>query len=261
VLNDYRGKHYEWSDEWFQSACAPTASCGSFFATTVTGSASGAGVFGSPGASRLGVISLNTGTLAVNAAALTTSQAVQFDANSSSVFEATIGVPTLSTSSEEFAVQAGFSDSAIASNNATDGCYFLYDRGNVATSGCNTGNANKWEAVCAQAGTRTIVLLDGTSQNGACAAGSITTVSSAVAASTLPDTNIYHLKIVVTSASSAVFSINGVTVATLTTNIPSTSTNMTSVIIGLLKSAGTTSRSLLLDYSRVAFDQTSARTP
>lgn len=131
------------------------------------------------------------------------------------IFETVLWVPTLSTASEEFALFVGFNDfgTTISSSHPTNGIYFSYDR---ATDG------DFWA-------TNTV--------NGGSATKNVS--SSAVSAS-----GWVRLTIINTNGSVA-FKVNGSTVQTHTTNIP---TNPCGFSTSYRKKAGTTNRSMYLDY-------------
>lgn len=77
---------------------------------------------------------------------------------------------------------------------------------------------------------------------------------------TVAATTWYKLGITVNAAASSVsFLVNGSVVATITTNIPTGSGRQTTPLIGIVKSAGTTARRILVDYIYCRFDLTSAR--
>lgn len=250
-INNYAGKHLEWSEEWIW-ANASDAVQGS----TLIISASGSCTNGASVSARPGIYSCSTTTGATNRASWWSSPVYEFDGGNWTS-KTVVMFPTLSTSSEEYAFISGFGDTTTSATQST-GCWFVYDRGNTVAGGVNAGNANKWEAMCGNAGTRTRVLLDGTSQDGAGGAGAITTVDSAVAAGTWPSTNVYKLEVRMTGTSSAEFWINDTLRTTLTTNIPSTAIRQG---FGIYKSNGTTARTFEIDNSSVAVDLTAARSP
>jgi hypothetical protein len=82
----------------------------------------------------------------------TSTDMLDFSQYTTSTFEWVGGVDTLSTSSEEYQLLVGFTDSR-SSINITDGCYFLYDRGGVATDpGTGDSDAERpgdfWQIWC-----------------------------------------------------------------------------------------------------------------
>lgn len=251
VRNDYRGTHLEWSEEFLVNTPGNT----DIFAQVLSGAGTQAVVATS---SRPGVIGYETGSTTTGRAARRTSDSVIPGAWTTTTYQFTGCVPVLSTSGEEYTVVIGTHDTDTAT--ATDGCYFLYDRGNVHTGGCNSGNAHNWQAVATNNSNRTVVLLDGTSQDGACGAGSITTVAATAAACSLPDTGFHTYEVIQSGTTSCVFKRDGTTVATLTTNIPD-ATRATRAKFGILKSNGGTTTLLYADRHRLAIDLSAARSP
>lgn len=143
------------------------------------------------------------------------------------VLEALISLSALSDATDTYTVFFGFNDSTAGTG--TDAVMFRY------THGANSG---KFEAVTRSNGTETA-----------------TDTGITVAATTN-----YKLRIEVNAAaSSALFVINGSLVATNTTNIPSGSGRAVGMYMGIVKSAGTTSRALMADYLYTRCDLTVAR--
>jgi len=129
----------------------------------------------------------------------------------------------LSTVAQEYALVIGFAE-LITGLTQADGAFFLYDRLGSHTG--SPGGAN-WIAVTCKAGGRTF-----------------TDTGVAVSTSTWADLDIR----VNAAASSVGFYIGGALEATHTTNIPSASSEQTSVIACAFKSAGTTDLPVHLDY-------------
>ncbi len=256
--NNYAGTHLEWWDEFVNFTCATTQTCGVFL-TSVNGAGAAIPTDDAGTTTRPGLLSPTLGTTTTGRVSLHTANSfLYFGSYASSLFEATLGVTTLSTSAEEYAVLVGFHDRGQTANvNAANGCYFVYDRGNVATNNNNTTNLDKWECACSNASSRTFFVMDGTVVSD----GSFTTVNAPVAALTLPDTNMYTLRVVVTSNTLAEFFVNGVKSCQITTNIPSVNTRRAGWGFHFLKSAGTTARTFSIDRYRAAIDFTTARSP
>lgn len=253
VANDYRGVTQDWYHE-----CLGSGQSFGEYAMLSTGT--NATIAGVDGQGRIGICDLQTGTTSTGAGRIfhsgfgfTISLLSEID------LQAVVGFPTLSTGSEEYWYEWGCRDSSAAIDQ-TNGCYVVYSRANTHTGGCNTGNANKFEFYCANNGTRTRLLLDGTSQNGSCSAGAITTVDSSVAALTLPNTNIYHMRIFGDSSSMSL-AINGTTRATITTNIPSAVGRFCADSMAITKTVGNTSRSLYVDRIAARVRTSAARSP
>lgn len=137
--------------------------------------------------------------------------------------EAEIIIPTLSTAGEEYDIYFGFMDS-FAGTAPVDGAYFHYDR--------NT--SVNW--------------LRGTASN---------STATETDSGTAVGTGWTKLKIVVnTAATSVEFFINGVSVGSNTTNIPTGAGRETGYGFFIFKSAGTTARTFSVDYLK--FDLTLA---
>jgi hypothetical protein len=166
--------------------------------------------------SRLGLAHLKTGTTSTGTARISTNQYDQiiFGTNSVSC-ESMINVPTLSTSTDRYIVKAGFSDSFSLSG--TDGAFFEY-----------SDNVNSGKFLC--------YTVSNASQ---------TTADSGV---TVAAGSWYRLGVEVSrNASEVAFFINGAKVASIATNIPSGDSRGTGFMTYILKSAGTTSRTLIVD--------------
>lgn len=254
-VNDYGGTHLEWAEEYLvRSAIASGAPFGIFSGVPAgTGALVNDGTGGTT--TRPGLIVMTTGSQASGTASLQTNPQVVDYGSGNWSFQWTGGVTALSSLAEEYAVIAGFSDSTTI--NVTDGCYFLYDRGNAATGGPNTGNLDKFSCWCASNATRTTYLMDGVTVSDV----SFMTVDSPVAVITLPNTNIYTLEVRMTGATRAEFFVNGTKRCNISTNIPSGDTRLTGVVHGIFKTAGNSPRSVTIDRTRLAVDLTFARIP
>lgn len=254
-LNDYRGGSLSWSNDFINSS--PTE--WDVSATAGTGAFAGNVLTVNTNITRPGLLWLQTSTTTTGRATRRT----QYGYNNgglitSAAYTSVWSVGHQSNSTERYAALTGFaaSDSSI---NPTDGCYFLYDEGNVATDGCNSGNAHKLQAFAVSGSTRTRVLLDGTSQDGACGAGAITTCDTTVAAVSGNSTGWRTLKVVMNGTDSCEFYVNDQLCTTLTTNIP-TATTATGAMTSIVKSAGTTDRALYLDTHSLELRLTEPRT-
>lgn len=147
-------------------------------------------------------------------------------------FETKIKVTTLSDGTNRFQLPVGFFD-LITTAAQTNGAFFLYDEGGVSTGSAASAN---WQVCTTNGGTRTY-----------------TTTSIAVSTSAW-----VRLEVEVNAAGTSVaFYIDGVLVATHTTNIPTA--NTVGFGMGILKSIGTTSRTVDSDYVNVVCDLTAAR--
>lgn len=143
------------------------------------------------------------------------------------VFETFVNVETLSTSSERFRFVTGFGNSA-TNVSEQNGAIFTYDEGGIQNGTIASPN---WQCVTSVANVRTL-----------------TTTSTAVTAGAWT-----RLRIQVNATGTSVaFFINGTLVATHTTNIPTwvsaASPRGFNVKQSILKSIGTTNRSVFCDY-------------
>lgn len=131
-------------------------------------------------------------------------------------FETAIQIPTLSTGAQRFVLTIGLY--------ATDAIYFQYQ---------DNLNSGQWQLITTNAGVTTT-----------------TNTTSAPVAGTW-----YDLRFVVNAAASSVeFFINGSSVGTITTNIPSGTSHQLRIFDDISKLVGTTERTLLVDY--IYFNQT-----
>ena len=150
------------------------------------------------------------------------------------VYETGLNITTLSTGVERFQLIVGFLDTQSAANQV-DGVYFLYDEGGVSTGSAASGN---WQTCCSSNSVRAFF-----------------TTSNAVAQATW-----VNLRIEVNAAASSVsFYIDGVLVRTETQNIPSGSGRELGFGWLLIKSVGTTARTVDFDYLLVESDFTNSR--
>jgi SO2946-like, C-terminal domain len=190
----------------------------------LVGSASGTSAAFSSTAAEVGhpgVLTGATGTTTTGRCSLRTDhQAILLDpASTLTVAEWVLKVPALSTAGEEFQVRAGFLDAE--SGAPTDGVYFEYDR---------TASVN-WR-IGARSGS----------------SGTPSATSTAVDAGTW-----YTLRVELTGVTSAEYLINGISVGTVTTNIPSGTGHECGLSSHIIKSAGTTSRTIRWDKATVQF--------
>lgn len=128
-----------------------------------------------------------------------------------------VRLPNLSTADDAYIVRLGWNDHATGGA-PTDGAYFRYT---------NSENGGRWTCVCVSNG------VESTADSGV-----------AVVANTWNRLEI----LVAADASSAVFSIDGAVVATITTNIPSGGARGTMSAFWITKTAGTANRYLDLDF-------------
>jgi hypothetical protein len=146
-----------------------------------------------------------------------------------------IRIPTLSTSAERYYLRLGFLDS---NTNAapTDGAYLMYDEGGASTEFTGSGSAN-WRCVTVSNNSRTT-------------ATSTTAVNN-------PASSYDVVRVTVdASAANARFYVNGTELtggscSPLTTNIPASTARLFGVAAGIIKTVGTTSRSI--EFARWTF--------
>lgn len=181
-----------------------------------------------------GILQSATGTTAAGRAF--------FGANTSAIllgggvwsYEAVLRVPILSTGAERFGYLNGLIQT-FNNVNQVAGCYFTYDEGGVAAGSTALGN---WQTVTAQATTPTFK------------------------DSGIPITAAqwYRLMFQVNAGGTQVdFYINDALVTSHTTNIPLAAGQEIGVASTLIKSIGTTSRTVDWDYFAVDCDLTSPR--
>ena len=139
-----------------------------------------------------------------------------------------VRLPNLSDGTDSYVVRLGWTD-GITGNAPTDGAYFRYS---------DTENGGRWTCVTVSNSIET------TADSGV-----------AVAANTWAKLEIE----INAGATAAVFKINGGTVATITTNIPSGSARGTCTGFWITKTAGTSSRYLDLDYVQEVNEFTTPR--
>lgn len=172
----------------------------------------------------IGVIGLYTGTTTTGRQALISHvDGIQFGANEWT-FETRANIQTLSDATNTYTARFGFMDAS--TGDPTDGHYFRY------THGTNSG---KWQAV-----TR-INLVETASDTGQ-------TATAMTNGSPMPRWEI----IVDNSGTSVTFKINERTVATHAPSGFTGSSRLTGIGYSMIKSAGTTTRPLFIDYTLIA---------
>lgn len=177
----------------------------------------------------LGIVSLDLGTTTTGRASVSSSATSGVKLGSGRArFASKAAVHVLSSGTETFTTRLGFIDSN--SGESTDGCFFRY------TDGVNSG---EWQAVTRSNGTETA-----------------TDTNIAVVADAW---KLFEID-VNAAGTSVVFKIDGTTVATNTTNIPTGSGRETGYGAMALKSAGTTATSAVyLDWLEVEYLFTTRR--
>jgi hypothetical protein len=229
LLKVYNREHlrkyaYVYNNEFINAVSTTTG--GNDLVSTVSGAGAASNVNPTNANNIVGVNTLATGTTATGRTVISTSGSSIRLGGGEWVYEASIYIPTLSNATERYQLIIGFFDTYTAANQV-DGVYMLYDEGGVSTGSSASAN---WQAVTANNSTRTF-----------------TTSTSAVNAASWN-----RIKVIVNpSASSVEFFINDISQGVTTTNIPNTAGRELGFGLGIIKSLGTTSRTVLVDYMNV----------
>ena len=242
---NYSGKHLEWAEEFINNlnARTTTAIYNDWLGAAVSGTGSQIAAVDpatATGAGRIGVVSLSTGSTSSGSSSLETGEIAHTGNSDVWTWEASVYFDDLSVNgSQEYYVYTGFYNVRTA-----DGCVLVYDTdGNFSTGGLAWGN--KWVAICSLDGTMTIKVLDGTGGS----------TDSPVAADTW-----YRAK-VIWSNGSAGFYVDGTLRYTISTNVPSLIGDDSDGVIAIIKSLGSTARSVWLDHAYMYVDLNATRTP
>jgi len=157
--------------------------------------------------------------------------------NGEILYDSLIEIETLSTVTERFVNLFGLS-TFITTTNPTNLIGFTYDEGGIAGLSNFTASAN-WQTVTTNALTKTVT-------------------DTGVPVVT---TGFVKLSIIVNAGGTSVaFYINGVLVSTHTTNIPTGATKRLVNANAIFKTAGTTSRTMYMDYVKLRQTLTTPRT-
>lgn len=208
-----------------------TATTGMLLDGGVASAVSGAGAavaMGAVAAANPGILDLATGTTTTGRAGLLSTQVAMLVVGGGVLrYRAVIKIPTLSTSGERFTVRGGFGDSISAA--PTDGVHFDYVD-NVASGA--------YRIVAEAGGTPTAV-------NGTTAVG----------------TTFDLIEIIVAAGGgSAQLYLNNVLEATVSSGMPSSSQSFGLMPLSVIKSVGTTTRSVQIDMYDYSQEMTTART-
>lgn len=204
------------------------------------------------GSQRLGLMCLYTGEASDGQMRVRTAAMGAFDSRKYSAiwFEAVVAFEAVSSASQEYRAEIGLVGNAWAIPNVRGfGHFFRYER---ATGG------HKWIAVNRNDDEETAVILDGSTQNG------IETVDGGtIDGYSLPSYGFFRLKVVAHADSEGVgsyarFYVNDVLCAQIDTNMV---THSLAGSVEILKTAGTTSRFLALDYTELGYELREAREP
>ncbi len=162
-----------------------------------------------------GLIDITTGTTNTGQAGIRTDTNSIVFGGGQWTLEWLINIMTLSTGSERFTLRIGFVDSV--TTNSVNGVYFRY---------IDSVNSGKWVLVTSNNSTET-------------ATNSTSTPSGAT---------YYKLKIIVNAAGTlATYYVDGSSIGTISTNIPTATGRETGFGAGIIKSVGTTNRDFTAD--------------
>jgi len=204
--------------------------CGNPCSTTTSGTGASITIGDAIDAGHIGTAVITSGTTTTGRATLSPVAAGQalLLGGGTMTYETLVYLPdAVSDGTDTYTTYIGFNDSSSASG--LDAVMFRYT---------HSVNSGKFECVTRSNNTETAV-------------------DSGI---TVATTTWYKLGITVNAAASSVtFSINGSVVATITTNIPSGTGRLTAPLIGIVKSAGTNARRILVDYIYCRIDLTTAR--
>jgi hypothetical protein len=185
--------------------------------------------WGTGAGSRVGILQCDTGTTTTGVVAVYTASGGLALGSGRFRFRSDINVPLASDGTETFTVRAGLSDAFSVGGSGIDGVFFRYSHS------VNSGN---WVCVTRSNSVETLT-------NTAVAGVHATAYS--------------VLEIEVNAAGNSVlFYIDGVLVATHVANIPTGAGRELGISVHILKSAGTTSRSLNVDLMAHRYERTAA---
>lgn len=167
-------------------------------------------------ANHQGVTRLKTGTATTGLAVISKNVTGMYFSGGAWYCEWEIYIPTVPDATDDFVLRIGFGDSTASATDHSDGGYLEIDR---------TASAN-WRVKTASNSART-----------------------ATNTSTAWAVGWWRVGVLVNPAASSIeYYLNGVLVGTETTNIPATSSRMTSPSVYINKTAGTNERAVHLDY-------------
>jgi hypothetical protein len=173
---------------------------------------------------------MSTGSTATGISAWYRNPFTGFGGGTAYTFEARLTNGALSTGAEEYQLTVGFGDTFSTSGQPVDAAAFIYRR---------DVDGDFWVAITRSNSTETKTV-------------------TAVAPGGYSAMTIFRVA-VNADGTSVVFAINGTTVATHTTNIPTGASRLTGMGIKLEKLAGTTARFAYVDWFRLEKSRTAAR--
>jgi len=204
----------------YEHFLAATTALINTFATTVNGT-NAAGSLISSDIGHPGIVQLTTGTTATGRAMLNAfASSIRFGSGTYTA-EAMILLPTTSNATNRYTLYIGFGDNAV-SGDMVDGAYFQY----------NDANSNNWQIKTSSNSVRTT-----------------TTTTVGIVGNTWT-----KLKVVVADVQLAYFYVNDVLVGSINNNVPQGSGRETGLIFKIEKSAGTTARTINIDYCKVTYN-------
>lgn len=211
-----------------------TSALGADVAATNSGTGAASATTATDATTRIGLLRTTTGTTATGRSYVNTAASVLRLGGATWVYETHINIATLSNGTERYQALFGFFDTYTAANQV-DGVYFLYDDGGVSTGSAASAN---WQLVTTSNSSRTF-----------------STSSTAVANATW-----VKLRIEINGAANrADFFIDGVNVGNSTANIPTGSGRELGFGWGMIKSIGTTARTMDVDYLMAQAELTTAK--
>ena len=228
---NYRNYRFTYFNEFLNTV--GTATGGNDIIATNSGTGAGTNNTATNAAERVGLVRSTTGTTATGRTSPGTSSTACAFGGGSWTYEIEINLAALSSVTQRYQLVLGFHDVQNAANQI-DAIAFVYDEGGVSTGSAASAN---WQTLTSSNSTRTW-----------------TTSGTAVA------TGWVNLRIEVNAAASSVsFYVNGTSVATHTTNIPSGGGRYAGFGYLLLKSIGTTASTMDVDYIFCEQDLTTNR--
>jgi len=235
LINEMYHNYFVYRNDFINTVT--TSSPGNDVQATNSGTGAATSTLATSDAGKPGLVRSTTGTTITGRTAVATGASVVRLAGGAWVYEQSFNITTTSTVTERFQLAIGFIDTYTAANQV-DGVYFLYDEGGVSTSSTATGN---WQTVTVSNSTRTF---NQNAQNPtAVAQGTWTT-----------------LRIEINAAgTSCVFKVNGTIIGTHTSTIPTGAGRECGFGWLLIKSIGTTARTVDVDYISSILSLTTAR--
>lgn len=223
-LNEIYHTRYYYVNDFINTVT--TSSPGNDLQATNSGTSAATSTQATDNSGRIGLVRSTTGTTATGRSAVATGATAVRLGGGAWVYEISLNITTTSNSTERFQLAIGFIDTYTAANQV-DGVYFLYDEGGVSTGSTATGN---WQTVSTSNSSRTF------NQNAA--------NPTAVAQGTW-----CTLRIEINAAGTeAVFKVNGTIIGTHTSTIPTGAGRELGFGWLMIKSLGTTARTVDFDY-------------